>query len=258
MNIENARNEFIKYVSNYDEQNKQIARKIGHSLRVMEISKNIAEDLRLTNEQIEIATLIGLLHDIARFEQWRKYETFRDSISIDHGDMGVEILKENDFIRSFIKDAKYDNIILKAIKNHNKYEIEDGLTEEEILFAKIIRDADKLDIIYQGLILFWDDKEEIEEIEESRITPQIYEQFASKIQVKRIKDSTPLDRLIIFIAFIFDINFKYDFKILKQKDYINKILEKFDFKDEQTKIQMKNVRDIANKYIKQKIEDDIN
>ena len=252
MNIENAKNEFIKYVSNYDEQNKQIARKIGHSLRVMEISKNIAKDLRLTNEQIEIATLIGLLHDIARFEQWRRYETFKDSISVDHGDMGVEILKENDFIRSFIKDTKYDNIILKAIKNHNKYEIEEGLSEEENLFAKIVRDADKLDIIYQGLILFWDDKEEIEEIEESRITPQIYEQFITKIQVKRIKNSTPLDRLIIFIAFIFDINFKYDFKILEQKDYINKILEKFDFKNEQTREQMKNVRNIANKYIKKR------
>lgn len=31
--------------------------------------------------------------------------------------------------------------------NHNKATIEDGLEDDELLFAKIIRDADKLDII---------------------------------------------------------------------------------------------------------------
>ena len=258
MNIEKSKYEFIKYINNYDKLNPNIARKIGHSIRVMEISKKIAQDLKLNKEQIQLASLIGLLHDIARFEQWKRYETFKDSISVDHGDLGVEILKENNFIRNFIEETKYDNILLKAIQNHNKYKIQEGLTEEENLFSKIVRDADKLDIMYEGTDIFWDNKDEVSQIENSKITTEIYNQFISKIQVKRIKNSLPADRLVIFIGFIFDINFKYDFKILSQKDYINKILDKFNFKDEDTKIQMKNIRDIANKYIKQKIEDDIN
>jgi len=73
MDIEKAKKEFIKYTNNYDLQNDNITRKIGHSIRVMEISESIAKDLDLTKEQIELATLIGLLHDIARFEQMKRY-----------------------------------------------------------------------------------------------------------------------------------------------------------------------------------------
>lgn len=60
----------------------------------MKISKRIAKGMKLTQEEIDIATLIGLLHDIARFEQYTKYHTFKDAESIDHGDLGAEILKK--------------------------------------------------------------------------------------------------------------------------------------------------------------------
>ena len=49
--------------------------------------------LDLTQEEVEIASLIGLLHDIARFEQYTQYGTFKDLQSIDHGNLGAEILK---------------------------------------------------------------------------------------------------------------------------------------------------------------------
>ena len=71
---------------------------------------------------------MGLLHDIARFEQYTRFQTFSDLKSIDHGDYGVEILKQNNYIRKFIDTDEYDNIIFKAIKNHNIFKIEDGLT----------------------------------------------------------------------------------------------------------------------------------
>ncbi|MCI9063546.1 MAG: HD domain-containing protein [Clostridia bacterium] len=252
MNIDKAKNEFMKYVSNYDLEIPNISRKVGHSIRVMEISKNIAKDLNLSKEQMEIATIIGLLHDIARFEQWKRYGTFSDINSIDHGDLGVEILKQDDFIREFIDEDKYDSLIYVAIKNHNKYKIEDGLTEEELLFSKIIRDADKLDIIYQGTTMFWTDKEEIENIEKSNVTSEVYTQFIELKQVNSKFSKLPADRIVGFIAFIFDINFIYDFKVLKEKDYINKILDKFDFRDEDTIEKMKQVRIVANSYINQR------
>ena len=78
IDLEKAKNEFIKYTNNYDLTNSHITRKIYHSLRVMEVSKKIAEDLKLTQEQIDLATLIGLLHDIARFEQRKRYGTYYD------------------------------------------------------------------------------------------------------------------------------------------------------------------------------------
>ena len=255
MDLEKAQKKFMEYTNNYDANNGSIARKIGHSIRVMEISGEIAKDLNLNNEQIELAKMIGLLHDIARFEQMKRYGTFKDSESCDHGDLGVELLKEDNFIRKFVDEDKYDKVILKAIKNHNKYKIEDNLTEEELLFSKIIRDADKLDIMYEGVEMFWKDKQEVLELEESDITTKVYEQFISNLLIMRNTGDLPADRLVTFLAFIFDINFKCSYRILKQEDYINKILNRFNFKHKE---KLEKIREIANKYIETKIEDDRN
>ena len=149
INLKNAKQEFIRYTEKYDLNNEHIKGKQEHSIRVMNISRQIAESLKLTPEEIEVATLIGLLHDIARFEQYKKYGTFKDLESIDHGDFGAEILEKD--IRKYIENNKYDEIIIKAVKNHNKFKIEEGLTYEEELFAKIIRDADKLDLFYHSV-----------------------------------------------------------------------------------------------------------
>ena len=94
IDIEKAKEEFINYTKNYNLEDTNIKRKQIHSLRVMEISKKIAEYIGLTPEEVKIAELIGLLHDIGRFEQYSNYHTFRDDYSIDHGDYGVQILEK--------------------------------------------------------------------------------------------------------------------------------------------------------------------
>ena len=181
MDLKKAEKEFIKYTEKYDLNDSNIKGKQKHSIRVMNISKEIAKKIELTQEEIEIAALIGLLHDIARFEQYKQYHTFKDNISIDHGDLGVEILNKD--IRKYIETDKYDEIIKLAVKNHNKYKIQEGLTQEQELFVKIIRDADKIDIFYESAEIFWNQKENV--VEESNITPKVLEKFENQIQVKR-------------------------------------------------------------------------
>ena len=253
MNLEKAKKEFENYVQQYNLENKKIERKFGHSFRVMENAGNIADSLNLSNEEIEISKLIGLLHDIGRFEQERIYKTFKDHKSIDHGDLGVEILKKDKYIRKYIEEDKYDNIILKAIKNHNKFKIEEGLTEKELLFAKIIRDADKLDIFYEGAEMFWTTSEEIEDVNNSKVSEKILEAFRNNILIDRKDVTTKADGILNFIGFIFDIKFKYDFEVLKKEDYINRILNKFEFKNEITASKMIEARKIANEYIEKQL-----
>ena len=249
MNLEKAKDEFIRYSENYDLENERIEAKQKHSIRVMHISKQIAEKLNLSQEEIDLATLIGLLHDIARFEQYTIFGTYKDIESIDHGDLGAEILKND--IRKYIETNEYDEIIIKAVKNHNKFAIEEGLTEREYLHSQIIRDADKIDIFAQGIERFWKGKEA--EVEESILSEDIMQQIKNHSQVIRKKGETPIDNVISVIAFIFDLNFKSSFELIKEQDYINKILDRYNLKDERTRNEVEEIRKVANAYVEQRI-----
>ena len=251
IDLEKAKIEFIKYTENYDLKNEHIERKQLHSLRVMEVSRQIAEGLELSQQDIELATLIGLLHDIARFEQYTQYKTFSDLQSIDHGDFGAEILEKD--IRKYVETNQYDEIVKKAVKNHNKFKIEEGLSEKEELFAKIIRDADKIDIFYESVDIFWKGQEN--QVEESYISEDVIKQFESCSQTKRKINETIVDKVIRVITFIFDMNFKPSFEIIKKEEYINKILDRYNFKDEYTKQKVEQIRKIANEYVKTKVEE---
>ena len=76
-----AQKVFKEYLRDYDEKSKDINLKIVHTYGVMERSEYIAKELKLNEEEIQLAKLIALLHDIGRFEQARKYNTFVDKIS---------------------------------------------------------------------------------------------------------------------------------------------------------------------------------
>ncbi len=253
IDIERAKKEFDRYVSNYDKTEKKIEGKISHSYRVMEISAKIAKSLNLEEEQVKLATLIGLLHDIARFEQFKRYRTYKDVDSIDHGDYGVKILQENNNLRKYIETTDYDDIILKAIKNHNKFEIDTNLIDEEKIQAKIIRDADKVDILYQVAYMFWEDAKE--EVETSTITKYIEEEFYKRKSIKRRKgiQINQLDKMVTTLGFVFDINYTETFRIIKENNYINIIIDQFDFHDKETKFKIEEIRKIVNDFIEEKL-----
>ena len=246
IDLEKAKQQFFKYVKNYDETLYKIDLKKWHSLRVMELSKNIATAINLNEEDIEIAAIIGLLHDIARFEQYTRFKTFSDLDSFDHGDFGIEILNKD--MRNYIETDKYDDLIKVAIRNHNKFKIEDGLSQRELLFSKLIRDADKIDIMFEALTMFWINNES--EINNSIVDDNILNTFLSKKQLKHEKGKkyTGFNDVINFLSLIFDINFKQSFKILKEKDYINKILNRFSIKDKEA---FEKVKKLANNYIEE-------
>ena len=238
--------EFSKYVSNYDLSNTNINRKYNHSFRVMELSKKYSKMLGFNKHDIELATVIGLLHDIGRFEQWKVYGTFIDRYSVDHADYGVEVLTKDNYLRKYIKDDKYDKIILDAIGYHNKYKLPDDLGGQGKMFAQIIRDADKIDILYLRVI------QELKiEIDENALSDDIYKSLINKkdIQIKDLKTKT--DRLGITLGFIFDINYKESYKILKEVKYFDKIIDLYKEKtdNEELKRQLEEIRKTINEYI---------
>ena len=108
IDITKAKKAFKEYVKNYDPEDKKIMLKIKHIERVANLSKKMAEELNLSEEDTQLAELIGLLHDIGRFEQIRLYHTFVDRKSVNHGELGAKILFEDGLIRNFIETNEFD------------------------------------------------------------------------------------------------------------------------------------------------------
>ena len=253
IDINKIKYEFQKYVSNYDPKSERIKLKISHIVRVANNCKLLAQNLNLTEEEVSLAEAIGYFHDIGRFEQVRIANTFSDRDSkINHGEYGAKILFENGLIRNFIKDNKYDKIVKTAIINHNRPKIESNISEKEMLFSKIIRDADKLDILYVLTFedfpaIFWYDDFDCEKISDS-----ILEEFKNKsgITYNNIKNNA--DQILIFYAYIYDLNFKYTLDTLKENKHLDiftkKVLE--NFSSDTVHKQMKEVEKIYKDYLK--------
>ncbi len=243
--MQEAIEEFKNYTDNYLEYGEMITLKINHTLRVVKHCEQIAKSLNMTDEEIFIAKIIGLLHDIGRFKQWKEYKTFKDFESIDHANLGVEILKKDNYLRKFIKDDKYDQLILDSIMYHNKLDIPKDLDDTTLKFAKLIRDADKIDILYLYI-----DKEVDLELD-NEFTNDVYKMILQGNIMKREDIKTKTDRLSVTFGFVFDINYKYSFKYLKENDYFNKIIDIYKAKtnNEKLKEQFEEIRKVINNYI---------
>lgn len=255
IDIEMAKRFFKEYIKNYNPDVEKIKIKIAHIERVSKIARKLAEDLGLCEEDVKLAELIGLLHDIGRFEQIRVYNTFLDRDSINHAEYGVKVLFEDGLIREFLDDDKYYDIIRLAILNHNKIKIEDGLSEREYLHARIIRDADKLDIFY---ILTIVKKEEVwykEDLSNDKLTDEVYKDFIENKLISYNKVKTGVDLLAIHFTYVFNLYFKQSVKIIVNNNYLDKLYNRFIFNDIQTKDRIEEIYKITKKYIEEKKED---
>ncbi len=213
--------EFDKYAMQYDMNETMIAYKYNHSYRVVHQAEEISRSIDLDNVERDLASLIALLHDIARFRQWQEYKTFSDRNSFDHGLEGVKILFDEGEINNYNCDKDDYDVIRKAIINHNKYVIEDGLNERQLLHAKIIRDADKIDILYA--FSTW----RLLEIEndDSSISEEVKKQFYEHKAIDRKLIKTINDRALGKFSLIYDLNYDYSFNRVYNEKYIDKIYE---------------------------------
>lgn len=251
IDLEKAKQAFAAYVKQYDTNDEQIQLKIKHTYEVMHYSEMIANELALSDEQTKLAALIGLLHDIGRFEQIRRYHTFIDRDSVNHAKLGVEILKEKDFIRTFV-DEGYDDIIFTAIVNHNKFRIDESLTGDVLIQSKIIRDADKIDIFrvnstHSCETLFMCS---IDEMNKTLISKEVFQDFMKHTSILSEKRKTPGDILISHIALIYDFNYPICFKMLLQHSWIKDLFHRFEFENSDMKRDIQQVEQEIYNYLK--------
>ncbi len=201
--------------------------KIVHTYNVCINIIEIGKSIGLNEFDLNISEVIGLLHDLGRFDQFLKYNTFADNRSINHSILAIKIINENNLLEKFDENIK--EIIQKAILNHNKININDEADNKILLFSKLIRDADKLDI-YRIVKDYYSNKNEeknntIElELKDSiEYSQDIYNTVLAK-NVVRYEDLRFLnDFKLLQLSWIYDINFLFTFKMIRKKDYLTYI-----------------------------------
>ena len=145
---------FESFLAREDEDTAPLRLKYEHSLRVFDHCKRLAASAEFTaaTERLPLSLyllkramlLAALYHDVARFPQFCRWRTFRDSDSINHGRFGVKILKSEAALKE--ESPELRRLVYSALVLHNRYRLPLKLPPEIRLIADAVRDADKLDI----------------------------------------------------------------------------------------------------------------
>ncbi|MEE8717632.1 MAG: HD domain-containing protein [Coriobacteriales bacterium] len=254
-----ARAAFDEYVSDYDPGDPKIELKIVHTLHVAELCERIAASLGVPSRDVDLAWLSGLLHDIGRFEQVRRYGTFDDRTSCSHAALGVEILFGEDGSRAGAKGAQggadapstaggaatgrdggtlgefvdpsaleRDEVAMlrAAIAHHSAYRLPDGLDPRTRTLCCVLRDADKIDILRANIDTPTSAIQDVpeERIRASRVTPGVERGFYEHRTLRREERSTPLDALVSYACFVYELVYPESRRIADEQGFVYRLL----------------------------------
>ena len=227
---------FDRYVAGYNADDPKIKLKIEHTHCVASLCEQIGRAVGA--ESPDLAWLCGMLHDIGRFEQIQRYGTFIDAASVDHALLGADLLFVEGLVDSFAPrlTAGERRALEVAIRNHNAYRIDDGLSEAEEMYCHILRDADKLDIFRVDCET---PREAIynvttEALRVSAVTEPVKDCFRNRTTVERTLKQTPADFVVSHICLVFELVYPVSRELARKQGYVDRMLE-FESENEDTR-----------------------
>lgn len=231
--LEDIKNWFFTYVDNFksgdDALTENTLLKENHTIRVCNEILTLGNALELRTDELYLAEITALLHDIGRFEQYARYKTFVDAKSLNHAALGTEIVERNKVLSAI--DASTQRLILRIIRYHNLAYLPEDETAECLFFARLLRDADKLDI-WRVVTRYYQrgnrlrnealelDLPDTEEISESVYTDLMNDRIVNIRHINSLNDFKLLQA-----GWVFDLNFKQTFYAVKTRRYLDKIRE---------------------------------
>ncbi|MBS3775381.1 MAG: HD domain-containing protein [Bacteroidales bacterium] len=243
---------FEQYIEQFHSNDPAFQRNIGlkrdHSRRVWGNAADLGMSIPLKdNDQLIIETS-GLLHDVGRFEQFRRYGTFSDKKSVNHAWLGVEVLKEKDILKDLLEDERED--VYTAILHHNRKEVPHDQDERQLRFIKLLRDADKLDIWRLVTDYYCGNGETNNTLQlDLPDKPEFNRKNIDDLMNGRLVDLRNLETLndfkLLQVGWVYDLNFSRSYEILKEKGFLEKIFDSLPDTKE-----VRQVREEIQKYLK--------
>ena len=198
----------------------------------------------------QLAEIVGLFHDVGRFRQYTVYKTFNDSKSEDHAELGLKVLDELPFMKKL--SSEDEELVRFAIGNHNKKRIAPTEDKGKLLMAKIIRDADKLDI-YRVLRPYLtgssgEGAPNFVEVQSSQeVSPDFLKVFEAGRQADYHQIKTHGDRKLVRLLWIYDINFRWTLERILEAGYVDDIIASLEPKNDRMDAGIRRLRDYIEK-----------
>lgn len=242
-------NTFNKYIKKFDMNKGNIKAIYFHSIKMMDLCKNIADSLGIFNEEeVIVCGLMGLFCDIGMLSNKNKLCHFNNS-SIDYSKKSVDILFDSDkLMRDITDDVRYDNIIKVAIYCHNKNGFPNGLDDKLLHFCKVLKDAHTIDnfrlvVNYPYLDMYIDNFP----------SDMVYNSFKQyNVVYDKIGDNDA-DNVLEVLSLIFGVNYHYSFELLKEEECVNKLLSSLKIKNRSIIKFFNQIGAVLNMYIDRKI-----
>ena len=236
---ERAKAVFLRYAEEYDTQNILIRHKIEHTFRVAELSERCAESLKMSGVDTDLAWFLGLLHDIGRFEQGRRFGTFVDSQSVDHAELSGDILFRDGLIERFPEEELPEGwraAAETAVRQHNKLKLPETLDSRTLRFAEILRDADKTDIFRVIASIPFEDRigsSKASFRETGEASPEVMACVSEHRCVPRGLRRSRFEGRISHCCMAFELVFEYSRRTVREEGWLKALLAETDAGGEQ-------------------------
>jgi len=240
---------FERYVAGFttgasadDTIQRNLKSRYEHIMRTREEMALLCEKLQVNDRRRLICDAIALLHDVGRFEQFVQYRTFNDHVSVNHGTLGISILRREAILASLAAQERY--AIETAIAAHNLKQMPTDLSGDALLFTRLIRDADKIDILFCSVQYFQQYRQdplsvdlELEFSNAPSCTPEVVAALLAGQQVPYDRLDTLHDLQLLQLGWIYDVNFEATFERLEQRGLLDQLLDFLPTGRDRTRVQ---------------------
>jgi hypothetical protein len=144
--------------------------------------------------------------------------------------LGLDVLRSAKVLEGL--DDSERQLIEKAIEYHGLKELPGDLDGQCLLFSKLIRDADKIDIFYVVTEYYRQYREnpkdfmlELEFPDEPSCSPELIDELLAERRIDYSRLRTLNDMKLLQLGWVYDINFTLTLKRVKQRRFLEKIAE---------------------------------
>ena len=235
------------YIKKIDMNNAWAKAKYFHSLKSMDLARNIASDLGIfTEDEIVVIELIALFHDIGNFSE--KDYNYLDNNNDDVTMKSINILFDEGVIRKITDDTQYDNLIKLAIFCHNKDGLPKNIDDKTVCICNIMKDVYRLEELRMVINYPY-----IDNRIDNYPTTLVYDDFKTFKEINANMSDNNADNILIVLSKLFGLNYKISYSLVLEKEFVTKIIDSLVFEDKKLEKFFKQIETVLKNYIQKKI-----